>query len=108
MSEWFEQMLSILLAALGLVSVPDVMSFGVAIAIVAVALLTLTIVLSTLPAGSSSAPHPRRAIGRSVLLSQSDPGASGHPRPRRRESCAPCNRPFVTGTRLFADLPATL
>lgn len=82
MSEWFAQMLSILFAVLGLVSLPDVVSLGIAIAIVAVAFLALTIVLSTLPASSSDSPHPLRAIDRSVLLSQSDPDAAGHPRPR--------------------------
>jgi len=82
MSEWFGQMLSIVLTALGLVSVPDAAALGLAIALVAVTALTLAMVLSLHQATGSSAPHPWRAIDVSTLLSQSDPDAAGHPRPR--------------------------
>lgn len=82
MGEWFEGMLSILFAALGLVSVPDAAALGLAIAIVAVSVITLAVAWSILPADGASAPHPQRAIDDSALLSQSDPDAAGHPRPR--------------------------
>ncbi|MFS0854008.1 DUF6412 domain-containing protein [Microbacterium sp. 179-I 3D4 NHS] len=82
MNEWFEQVLSVMLAALGLVSVPDAATLGVAIALVAVAALIVAVVLSVGPALDAGAPHPLRAIDASALLTQSDPDAAGHPRPR--------------------------
>lgn len=82
MSEWIQQMLSILLTALGLVSMPDAAALGLAIALVAVTALTLLLVLSLHQATGGTAPHPWRAIDVSTLLSQSDPDAAGHPRPR--------------------------
>lgn len=82
MGEWFGQMLSIVLTALGIVSAPDAAALGLAIALVAVTVLTLAVALSALPAGGGGAPHPRRAIDVGTLLPQSDPDAAGHPRPR--------------------------
>lgn len=82
MSAWFEQMLSILLTVLGVASAPDAAALGVAIALVAMVALTIAVVLRLRPAHSGSTPHPLRAIGTSTLLSQSDPDAAGHPRPR--------------------------
>ncbi|MEV4775814.1 DUF6412 domain-containing protein [Microbacterium sp. LTA6] len=82
MGEWFGQMLSIVLTALGLVSTPDATALGLAIAVVAVAVLALAITLSALPTGGGGSPHPRRAIDIGTLLTQSDPDAAGHPRPR--------------------------
>lgn len=82
MSRWFGQVLGVVLAALGLVAVPDAASLGVAVALVAVTVLVLAVALSIRHAWNPSAPHPLRAIDPSVLLSQSDPDAAGHPRPR--------------------------
>lgn len=82
MSEWFGQILSFVATALGLVSMPDAAALGLAIALLAVTALTLAIVLSVTPGSSSDSPHPLRAIDVGVLLTQSDPDAAGHPRPR--------------------------
>ncbi len=82
MNELFGQLLSVVAAALGLVSAPDAAAFGVAIALVAVAVLTIAVMPAPMPAGERGAPHPLRAIDASILLSQSDPDAAGHPRPR--------------------------
>ena len=82
MSEWFGQMLSFVATALGLVSMPDAAALGLAIALLAVTALTLAIVLSVTPGSSSDSQHPLRAIDVGVLLTQSDPDAAGHPRPR--------------------------
>ena len=82
MSEWFGQMLSFVATALGLVSMPDAAALGLAIALLAVTAITLAIVLSVTPGPSSDSPHPLRAIDVGVLLTQSDPDAAGHPRPR--------------------------
>ncbi len=82
MSGWFESVLSVVLAALGLVSVPDAAALGLAIALVAVTALVVAVALSIRPASGTRAPHPWRAIDASALLAQSDPDAAGHPRPR--------------------------
>ncbi|MFK3678098.1 DUF6412 domain-containing protein [Microbacterium sp. NPDC090218] len=82
MSEWFGQTLSFVATALGLVSMPDAAALGLAIALLAVTALTLAIVLSVCPGATADAPHPLRAIDVGVLLTQSDPDAAGHPRPR--------------------------
>lgn len=82
MSAWFEQMLSILLTVLGIASTTDAAALGLAIAIVAVVALTIAMALSLRPAHGGSTPHPLRAIDASTLLTQSDPDAAGHPRPR--------------------------
>ncbi|WP_217181128.1 DUF6412 domain-containing protein [Streptomyces sp. AC495_CC817] len=82
MISWLGQMLSIVMTALGVVPAPDAASLGLAIALIAVAVLAIAITLSLRPAGASDAPHPLRAIDVGVLLSQSDPDAAGHPRPR--------------------------
>jgi len=39
-------------------------------------------VLSVRPEATADAPHPLRAIDIGTLLTQSDPDAAGHPRPR--------------------------
>ncbi|MFJ6654281.1 DUF6412 domain-containing protein [Microbacterium sp. NPDC091313] len=39
--------------------------------------------------GAAAGAHPWRAIDTSTLLSQSDPDAAGHPRPRAPGSAAP-------------------
>lgn len=82
MSEWFGRMLGFVAAALGLVALPDATALGVAIALVAVAVLTIAVALTAVPRGGADAPHPQRAIDVGVLLTQSDPDAAGHPRPR--------------------------
>lgn len=82
MGEWFGQMLSFVATALGLVSMPDAAALGLAIALLAVTALTLAIVLSVRPGATADAPHPLRAIDVGALLTQSDPDAAGHPRPR--------------------------
>lgn len=83
----FEQLIQLILSALGMVAMPDVASLDLAALTLAVALLTVTalvvaVTLGVGPAGQGSAPHPMRAIDPSTLLSQSDTDASGHPRPR--------------------------
>jgi hypothetical protein len=58
--------------------------------VVSIALVALLVVSLAAPApGGTSRPHPRRAIDLSVLLSQSDPNASGHPRPRAPGAAVP-------------------
>ena len=82
MSEWFGQMLGFVAAAIGLVTMPDAAPLGLAIALLAVTVLTLALVLSVRHQASADAPHPLRAIEVGTLLPQSDPDAAGHPRPR--------------------------
>lgn len=82
MSEWFGQMLGFVATALGLVTVPDAAALGLAIALLAVTVLTLAVVLSVRQQTSADTPHPLRAIAVGTLLPQSDPDAAGHPRPR--------------------------
>ncbi|BDZ40517.1 DUF6412 domain-containing protein [Microbacterium suwonense] len=86
MTEAIGSLLQLMLTALGVVPLPAGMTAGgmlgvaailVAVAVIAIALTTVTPVF-----GIRSAPHPRRAIDVSTLLAQSDPDASGHPRPR--------------------------
>jgi len=73
MADAFEQLMQLMLSALGMVAMPDVASLDLA---------ALTLTVGVVPAGQGSAPHPLRAIDASTLLSQSDPDAPGHPRPR--------------------------
>lgn len=79
-------LLQLMLAALGVVPVPSGLTaggmLGIAAVLVAFAVIALAVTLVTPPFGIRSAPHPRRAIDVSTLLSQSDPDAAGHPRPR--------------------------
>lgn len=82
MSEWFGQVMSFVATALGLVTMPDAAALGVAIALLAVTALTLAVVLSVRQVPRADEPHPLRAIDVGALLSQSDPDAAGHPRPR--------------------------
>lgn len=89
MSEWVQSVLSVVLAALGLVAVPDATALGLAIALVAVTALVVAVALSIRPAAGARAPHPWRAIDVSALLAQSDPDAAGHPRPRAPGAAIP-------------------
>ena len=82
MGEWFGRMLGFVASALGIVALPDAAAVGVAIALVALATLTLVVALSLVPPTAGTSPHPQRAIDVSTLLAQSDPDAAGHPRPR--------------------------
>ena len=78
--------LHLLLYTLGLIGPSDLASigaFGVAVAVVSAAAMLVSLLALILPsAGSLSSTHATRAIDVSSPLSQSDPDASGHPRPR--------------------------
>ncbi|MBS0024175.1 DUF6412 domain-containing protein [Microbacterium paraoxydans] len=82
MRQWIGQMLGFVAAALGLVALPDAAALGLAVALLAVTVLTLAVVLSVRQRPEADAPHPLRAIDVGTLLPQSDPDAAGHPRPR--------------------------
>lgn len=82
MSDWIGRMLGIVAAALGIVTVPDAASLGVAVALLALAAIALAVALSLVPHGTRIASHPLRAIDASTVLAQSHPDAAGHPRPR--------------------------
>lgn len=87
MADAFEQIMQLMLSALGLFNMPDLATLDLAALTLAVALLAVTafVVAYTFgiaESGQGSSPHPLRAIDLSVLLSQSDPRAGGHPRPR--------------------------
>jgi len=78
-----QELLQLLLVVLGAIAVPDSAALGITVAIVALTLLAIAIrtLVLTAPSGASP-PHPLRAIDVSTLLTQSDPDAAGHPRPR--------------------------
>ncbi|MFB7250140.1 DUF6412 domain-containing protein [Microbacterium sp. NPDC056234] len=82
MAGMIEQLMAFVLSALGLAALPDMAALGLAVAIIAVAALIVAIAIIAPRAGKDSPPHPLRAIDASTLLSQSDPDAAGHPRPR--------------------------
>ncbi len=84
MLESIGSLVRVLLAALGLVAVPEPSAVALAVAAVAaVAVLALAAAILELPASAGrSAPHPRRAIDVGALLGQSHPDAAGHARPR--------------------------
>lgn len=95
----FAQLLTsvqLLLATLAVAGTPDLTVFGGATAAVAVtmALVAASVVLVAILAvahpasGGASPPHPRRAIDISSPLTQSDPDAPGHPRPRAPQHAA--------------------
>ena len=80
-------LLQLVLTALGFVPLPSGLTtaggmLGIAAILVALAVIALSVALVAPLFGIRSAPHPRRAIDASVLLTQSDPDAAGHPRPR--------------------------
>ncbi|WP_417508828.1 DUF6412 domain-containing protein [Microbacterium sp.] len=82
-----EQLMQLVASVLGLTAMPDLSTMEIAVLTLAVAVLAVTtlavvITLGIFQTGQGSSPHPLRAIGASVLLAQSDPGAAGHPRPR--------------------------
>ena len=88
--------LHVLLSILGIAGVLDVATIGGVTSAVALAitLMSATVVLLTVAAvthaapGGASPPHPRRAIDASAPLSQSDPDAPGHARPRAPQFAA--------------------
>ncbi|MGM7698712.1 DUF6412 domain-containing protein [Microbacterium sp. A84] len=87
MADTFEQLMQLMLSALGLFNMPDLATLDLAALSLAVALLAVTALIvayafGLVQPGQGSSPHPLRAIDLSVLLSQSDPDAAGHPRPR--------------------------
>ncbi len=81
MPEMISTLLQLLLTALGAVSAPEAGMLGLAVAVLAVAVLALA-TSHALPAEDRGSPHPLRAIDVSTLLAQSDPSAEGHARPR--------------------------
>jgi hypothetical protein len=74
------------LSTLGLLAASDAAALGalgVAVALVSAAILLASIVALIVPgAALSSSVHPARGIDLSSPLSQSDPDAAGHCRPR--------------------------
>lgn len=84
--------LTMLCSVVGVLAGADTGSLAAASALVAVAAVALALFSSTLSTGSSRASgrwqRPRRAIDVSTLVSQSDPDASGHARPRAPGSAA--------------------
>lgn len=83
----FAQLAQLVASVLGLAAVPDLSAMelaalALAVAVLSVAALAVAITLGAVQTGQPGSPHPLRAIGRSVLLAQSDPDAAGHPRPR--------------------------
>lgn len=89
-------LLHILLSFSGVAGIVDPSTLGsvtgalaLTIALVsATALLLIVAAVAHSTPGGASPPHPRRAIGASVLIAQSDPDAPGHPRPRAPQSAA--------------------
>ncbi|WP_460800725.1 DUF6412 domain-containing protein [Microbacterium sp. GXF6406] len=82
-----EQLMQLLATVLGFAALPDLSATQLAAlaltaALFAVSVLAVAVTIGMVRTGQGSSPHPLRAIGRSVLLSQSDPDAAGHPRPR--------------------------
>ncbi len=57
-------------------------ALGLAVALVALSMLTLVAAIVLPGTAQPNAPHPLRAIDPSAFLPQSDPDAAGHPRPR--------------------------
>ncbi len=86
MFESLNAALHLVLATAHLAAAPDlttVGAIGIALALVAATLVVAAILVVAVPATSNSSPaHPARAIDVSSPLAQSDPDASGHPRPR--------------------------
>src|SRR5690606_19446522 len=83
MADWFEQVVQLMLSALGLLNMPDIAALdltalSLALALLAVTSIVAAIVLGIVHTAQGSSPHPLRAIDASILLSQSDPGADGH------------------------------
>ena len=76
----------LLLTALGLIATSELASIGalgMTVALVSAAVLLVSLLTLLLPSANRTSPaHPARAIDISTPLAQSDPDASGHPRPR--------------------------
>ncbi|MGP3534680.1 DUF6412 domain-containing protein [Microbacterium sp. RD1] len=82
--------LHVLLFAVGLTAAAESGALGLALVILAVAVAAaVAVALATGVAPRRSGAHPRRAIDLSSPLAQSDPDASGHPRPRAPGIAAP-------------------
>lgn len=86
MIETINALLQLMLTALGIAPLPTGLEagglLGIAAVLVAVAVIAVAVMVVAPLFGIRSAPHPRRAIDVSALLTQSDPDAAGHPRPR--------------------------
>ena len=83
-SSFLPSVLAFLLASAGALQTGHP-GIAVAIAVATVAIAVLTLVRHALPGSARaqrSLSRPRRSIGISVPLSQSDPAAPGHSRPR--------------------------
>lgn len=88
--------LHMLLSTLGVLGGIDLTALGgmtgalaLTIAMISATVVLLTVVAMTHPtSGGTSPPHPRRAIDASSPLTQSDPDAPGHARPRAPQSVA--------------------
>jgi hypothetical protein len=87
----FETLISTLHLMLSVVGTAPTAQLGAAgIAVAVLALVVVALVASGVAeAAGSTRPHPRRAIDVSSPLTQSDPDAAGHPRPRAPGSAAP-------------------
>lgn len=86
-SDALAQLMQLVASVLGLAAAPDLSAMemaalALAVAVLSVAALAVAITLGIVQTGQGTAPHPLRAIGRSVLPAQSHPDAAGHPRPR--------------------------
>jgi Family of unknown function (DUF6412) len=84
MTESIGLVLRLLLEILGATAVrePSAIAFAAA-AVAAVAVMAVALACVDVPSAAvGSSPHPLRAIGTSVQLTQSHPDAPGHSRPR--------------------------
>jgi hypothetical protein len=84
MMETIGTVLRLVLEVLGAATVPEQTALAVAVAAVAaVVVVAVALAAVGLPVSAAgSSPHPRRAIDVSAQLTQSDPDAPGHARPR--------------------------
>jgi len=86
MIESINALLQLMLTALGVVPLPSGLDaggmLGVAAVLFAVAVIAIAITAVAPFFGIRSTPHPRRGVDVSAPLTQSDPDAAGHPRPR--------------------------
>lgn len=84
MIESIAAVLHLLLSSLGVATATDPSSAVIAsVAIIALAVIAVALHARWLPGTPApAASAPRRVIGVSVLLAQSDPDAAGHSRPR--------------------------
>jgi len=83
MMESIGSLLHVLLTTLGLAAPDPSAAALIAVAITALTVVALALQTLILPSSAAAAfAHPRRARDLVVALSQSNPDAPGHPRPR--------------------------